>query len=203
VVSFRIRRHLQNVFEGVADSKALADFIDEVSANLQEKMDDYMSGGISEEEAFQQVIGTLGDIRNVYLSRRTRPTVWLKKAIWVIMAMAIVLLVNSIWHVTRLPNDYMKFAQHGGGGEAGLVTGQYMITTDLVRVEYSVRYKTGRLGYSLYDSQGELIWQRDFSRNEKGEELVPVKNQGQAVLVVRGVARFGGIRFRVHEITED
>ena len=160
-----------------------------------------MSEGLSEGEACERAIATLGNIRDVYLSRRPRPRAWNKTLLTGIMLLVLASVINHIWFLSRIPNDHLKFAQHGGGERAGFNT--TMVATDYIRIEYSVRYQRGKLSYAVYDSQGGLIWQRDFLRADFGEEIVPVVNKGQAVVVARGSARNGGIKFRIYGVHED
>lgn len=66
----QIRAHLDDVLEGIKDSQALRDFKEEVAANLNEKITDYVTDGFSSPDAFYKAISSLGDIRAAYTGQQ-------------------------------------------------------------------------------------------------------------------------------------
>ncbi|MCL2084035.1 MAG: permease prefix domain 1-containing protein [Oscillospiraceae bacterium] len=61
----RISKHIDELFMGVEHTRQAADIKEELAGNLQAKYDDLLSNGLSEEEAFENVISGIGDIKGL------------------------------------------------------------------------------------------------------------------------------------------
>jgi hypothetical protein len=58
----KIRKYVDSLFSDIYDTKQLRELKEEVSANLMEKINDYIVGGSSEEKAFSKATLELGDM---------------------------------------------------------------------------------------------------------------------------------------------
>jgi len=64
----RLRRHVENLFEGTAPTRNTVDFKDELLQNLREKYADLIREGKSEDEAYHIVIAGIGDVTGLIRS---------------------------------------------------------------------------------------------------------------------------------------
>lgn len=64
-----ISKYIEEAFDGVPGSRALQDFKEEIAGHLSEKVRDHMNNGVSEVDANQAAIMSVGDIRQAYLDR--------------------------------------------------------------------------------------------------------------------------------------
>jgi hypothetical protein len=58
----KIKKYVDSLFSGIYDTKQLRELKEEVSANLMEKINDYIAGGSSEASAFSKAASELGDM---------------------------------------------------------------------------------------------------------------------------------------------
>ncbi len=58
----RVKKYVDGLFSDIYDTKQLKELKEEVSANLLEKINDYIAAGHSEEESFEKAAAELGDM---------------------------------------------------------------------------------------------------------------------------------------------
>ncbi|MFD1426316.1 permease prefix domain 1-containing protein [Kroppenstedtia sanguinis] len=58
----KIERYFDDLFAGVGRSQQLFDLKEELSTNLKEKIADYQSQGLSDEQAFKEAVISMGDL---------------------------------------------------------------------------------------------------------------------------------------------
>lgn len=58
----QIRQYVDSLFADIIDTKQLHELKEEISANLLDKINDYIAGGDSREAAFQKAVSSLGDM---------------------------------------------------------------------------------------------------------------------------------------------
>lgn len=63
----KIRRYINRAFASTVDSKASQDLQEEIIANLIDKYDDLLANGKKEEDAYQAVISSVGDLDHLML----------------------------------------------------------------------------------------------------------------------------------------
>lgn len=61
----KIRKYVDGLFAGIYDTKQLRELKEEVCANLLEKINDYIAGGSSEENAIKKAKAELGDMNEL------------------------------------------------------------------------------------------------------------------------------------------
>lgn len=61
-VKDKIKKYVDNLFLDIYDTKELRELKEEISANLLEKVNDLVSNGKNEEEAFREAVSNLGDM---------------------------------------------------------------------------------------------------------------------------------------------
>lgn len=61
----KIKKHVDDLFSDIYDTKQLGELKEEVSANLLEKINDFISSGFSEEDAFIKGVSSLGDMNEL------------------------------------------------------------------------------------------------------------------------------------------
>ena len=66
----RIKKHVDHLFSDIYETKQLSELKEEVSANLLEKINDFITSGNSEEEAFRKGVSSLGDMDELVESLR-------------------------------------------------------------------------------------------------------------------------------------
>lgn len=58
----KIKKYVDSLFSDIYDTKQLRELKEEVSANLMEKINDYIAAGYSEDNAFKKAVEELGDM---------------------------------------------------------------------------------------------------------------------------------------------
>lgn len=58
----KIERYFDDLFAGVGRSQQLFDLKEELSTNLKEKIADYQSQGLSDEQSFKEAVISMGDL---------------------------------------------------------------------------------------------------------------------------------------------
>ena len=58
----RVKKYVDNIFSDIHDTKQLQELKEEVSANLLEKVNDYIENGNNEDDAFKKAISSIGDM---------------------------------------------------------------------------------------------------------------------------------------------
>lgn len=58
----KINEYIDKVFEEVGPSQQLFDLKEELVTNMKEKIVDYTSRGLDEEQAFREAVASLGDL---------------------------------------------------------------------------------------------------------------------------------------------
>ena len=58
----RVKKYIDKLFTEVYDTKQLLELKEEISANLMEKINDYIASGESKDTAFQKAVSSLGDM---------------------------------------------------------------------------------------------------------------------------------------------
>lgn len=197
MVTPRVKDYVEEIFDGVPNSKRLREFKEEVAANLGEKISDYMAAGLGEAQAYHQAIGTVGDIRDTYLSQHKPRKIWklvLVLGVCALLSLPITECRRTESFLDEIGMDHMKFWNIDG---PEMITERTILTTDSATIDYSVYLMRGRLVLTVYDSMGLTLWRREFTTNDSGVVVVPVTNKGQTLLAIRGVNARGGLRFAV------
>jgi len=65
-VKNRIEAHVNEVFAGMSSERYVLDVKEELLSNLNDKYDDLIAGGKTEEEAYSLVISSIGDIQDLF-----------------------------------------------------------------------------------------------------------------------------------------
>ena len=58
----QVKKYIDKLFTEVYDTKQLLELKEEISANLMEKINDYIASGESKDTAFQKAVSSLGDM---------------------------------------------------------------------------------------------------------------------------------------------
>ena len=57
-----VKKYIDNLFKDVGSSQQLFDLKEELSTNMREKITDYKSRGMEEEQAYKEAIISMGDL---------------------------------------------------------------------------------------------------------------------------------------------
>lgn len=66
----KIKKYVDDLFSDIYDTKQLRELKEEVSANLSEKINDFVASGFSKEDAFKKAVSSLGDMSELVESLR-------------------------------------------------------------------------------------------------------------------------------------
>ncbi|MGB4429399.1 MAG: permease prefix domain 1-containing protein, partial [Thermacetogeniaceae bacterium] len=58
----KVKKYIDHLFSDVEPSQQLFDLKEELTTNLKEKIEDYISRGMDEEQAFKEAVITIGDL---------------------------------------------------------------------------------------------------------------------------------------------
>lgn len=58
----KVQKHIEHLFTGVGASQQLFDLKEELATNMREKIADYQSQGMEDEQAFQEAVISMGDL---------------------------------------------------------------------------------------------------------------------------------------------
>lgn len=58
----KVQKYIDDLFAGVGESQELFELKEELATNIKEKISDYISDGMEEEEAFKEAIISMGDL---------------------------------------------------------------------------------------------------------------------------------------------
>lgn len=67
----KVKNYIDQLFSGVGESQQLFDLQEELATNMKEKIADYKSRGMNEDEAFKEAIVSMGDLGGLVDDMRT------------------------------------------------------------------------------------------------------------------------------------
>lgn len=115
----KIREHLDGLFEDVPKSRASWELQEELLANSMERYEDLVKGGMDEEAALNQVMGSIGNVDELIAAlpsedhemyRAIDMEMRQKSAMITAIAVGLYILAGAVFFVGVLVEDYFAFA---------------------------------------------------------------------------------------------
>jgi hypothetical protein len=154
----KIKQYIDKLFSGVGESQQLFDLKEELSTNMKEKIGDYTTKGMDNDQAFKEAVVSMGDLSGLVDDMRTLGQDTAKQAVYSTMTSRIstagivggVLLIlfgvftTSITYSMGLPGA----AVTGNGIFA--VAGGALLTYSILTRETSRKYALNKVRAGLY-----------------------------------------------------
>lgn len=154
----KIRNYIENLFAGVGPSQQLFDLKEELFINMKEKISDYNSRGMEEEQAFKEAVISMGDLSGLVDDMRKLGQDKARQAIYTTMTARIslagiiagvLLTLFGIFTMAMLYfMDVPEVAVIGPG--IFIVPGGALITYSVLTRETSRKYAMNKIRAALY-----------------------------------------------------
>lgn len=200
----KIKTFLDNTFSGVGASQQLFDLKEELTTNLKEKINDFRSKGMEEEQAFKEAIISLGDLSGLVDDMRVIGQDQTRQAVYSTMTARIslagiiagaLLILFGIFTVAMLYFMYVPEVAVSGPG-IFIVGGGALLTYSLLTRETRKKYAMNKIRAACYALSIGLILFGFFtavtSRFATGEIFIAI-----ASLMVFFLAGFGLFLFLI------
>ncbi|MGI5839379.1 MAG: permease prefix domain 1-containing protein [bacterium] len=203
-VDIRIQKYIENLFAEIGASQQLFDLKEELTTNIKEKIADYQSHGMDNEQAFKEAIISMGDLSGLVDDMRKLGQDIASQSVYSSMSMRVsnagiivgVLLV-LFGLFTSLMMYYMsEDATAVAGTGIFVVAGGILVTCSFLTRETARKYAMNKLRAALYALAVGLLLFSVFaavtSRYATGEMFIAV-----ASLMVFFLAGIGLLLFLV------
>lgn len=175
----KVKTYIDDLFNGVENSKQLSDLKEELATNLKEKIADYQSRGMDNKQAFNEAVISMGDLSGLVDDMRKlgqeqpRQTISSTKETLIStigIVVGVLLVLFGIFVSTMVYFMKFKIAHAVGPGIFIVVGGVFITFSSLIR-ETEKRYGMNKIRAALYAlSVGFLLFglfvlgmQKDFT----------------------------------------
>ena len=158
LIDGKVKTYIDNLFSEVGASQQLFDLKEELETNMREKIADYQTRGMDEEQAFKEAVISMGDLRGLVDDMRKLGQDTAKQSIYSTMTARIstagiiagvLLVLFGIFTVTML--YYMNLpGESVTGSGIFIVAGGALITYSLLTRETNKRYAMNKIRAALY-----------------------------------------------------
>lgn len=198
----KVRKYIDNLFNDVGPSQQLFDLKEELSTNIKEKIADYQSKGMDEEQAFKEAVISMGDLRGLVEDMRRIGQDTAKQSVYTSMTSRIstsgiiggvLLILFGIFTVIMLYlMDLPGEAAVGPG--IFIVAGSALVTYSILTRETLRKYAMNKIRAALYALAIGLILFGVFSGitagYATGEAFIAVGSMMVVILVGVGLYLF-------------
>lgn len=154
----KIQNYIDDLFAEVGKSQELFDMKEELTTNLKEKITDYKSRGLEEEEAFKEAVISMGDLNGLVDDMRKHGQEEAKKSVYSTKAARIStagLIAGTVLVLFGFFNSLMLFFMDVPdvavvGPFIFIVAGGALLTYSVLTRETSKRYAMNKIRASLY-----------------------------------------------------
>lgn len=164
-IDAKIKTYIDNLFSGVGESQQLFDLKEELVTNMKEKIADYQSRGMDDEQAFKEAVISMGDLSGLVDEMRKLGQDMAKQSVYSTMTARIstagivagVLLVlfgiltSAILYFMNLP------ALEVSGAGIFIVAGGALLTYSTLTRETRKKYGMNKIRAALYALSVGLI----------------------------------------------
>ncbi|NLZ61151.1 MAG: hypothetical protein GX901_10885 [Lentisphaerae bacterium] len=199
-VDEKVEKYINDLFADVGPSQQLFDLKEELTTNIKEKVADYQSRGMEEEQAIKEAVISMGDLRGLVDDMRNIGQDTAKQAVYTSMTervsiagiiAGVLLILFGIFTVAMLfLMDIPRVSAAGSG--IFIVAGTALITYSLLTKETSKKYAMNKIRAALYALAIGLIMFGIFSGITSGyatgEAYIAVA--ATMVFVLAGVGLF-------------
>lgn len=154
----KVKIYIDNLFSGVGGSQQLFDLKEELITNMKEKIADYKSQGMEDEQAFKEAVISMGDLSGLVDDMRKLGQDTAKKSVYSTMTARIstagiiagvLLVLFGIFNVAMLyfmdlPGEVVT------GSAIFIVAGGTLITYSLLTRETHKKYAMNKIRAALY-----------------------------------------------------
>lgn len=154
----KIKSYIERLFSGVGPSQQLFELKEELATNLNERVNDYISMGKGEKEAFQEAVSSLGDLSGLVDDMRAIGQDKAKQAIYSSMTaristagliIGILLILFGILNTLML--YFMEIPREGTyGAMIFVVVGGAIVTYSALTRETEKKYAMNKVRALLY-----------------------------------------------------
>lgn len=186
LIDRKVRKHFDALFSDVGPSQQLFELKEELATNMKEKIADYKSRGMDDEQAFKEAVISMGDLRGLVEDMRIIGQEKAKLSVYTTMTARIstagiiagvLLVLFGIFSATMLyfmPQDALAITGNG----IFIVAGGTLFTYSLLTRETSKKYAMNKIRAGLYALSIGLLLFAVFtgiaSRYSTGEMYIAV-----------------------------
>lgn len=158
IIDNKVNTYINDLFSGVGTSQQLFDLKEELSTNLKEKIADYKSRGMEDEQAFKEAVISMGDLSGLVDDMRNLGQDQARQAIYSTMTSRIstagiiagaLLVLFGIFTISMLYFMYENALAVTGSG-IFIVAGGALITYSLLTRETNKKYAMNKIRAGLY-----------------------------------------------------
>ncbi|QQK75225.1 hypothetical protein HUG15_06155 [Salicibibacter cibarius] len=154
----KIQNYIDDLFADIGGSQELFDMKEELSTNLKEKIADYKSRGLKEDEAFKEAVISMGDLNGLVDDMRKHGREEAKKSVYSTKAARIStagLIAGTVLVLFGFFNSLMLFFMDVPnvavvGPLIFIVAGGALLTYSVLTRKTSKRYAMNKIRASLY-----------------------------------------------------
>lgn len=154
----KVQKYIDDLFAGVGSSQELFDLKEELSTNMKEKIADYKSRGMEEEEAFKEAIISMGDLSGLVDDMRKHGQERAKQAVYSSMTnrvstagivAGVILILFGALNLAML--IFMGLPMESAWGSAiFIVGGGVLLTYSILARETRKKYAMNKIRAGLY-----------------------------------------------------
>jgi len=157
-IEAKVNTYIDDLFSGVGTSQQLFDLKEELSTNMKEKIADYKSRGMEDEQAFQEAVISMGDLSGLVDDMRQLGQDTAKQSVYTTMTARIstagiiagvLLVLFGILTVTMLYYMEEEAVSIVGSG-IFIVAGGALITYSILTRETHNKYAMNKIRAALY-----------------------------------------------------
>lgn len=154
----KIKKYVDDLFSGVGESQALFELKEELTTNMKEKIADYQTRGMGEEQAFKEAVVSMGDLSGLVEDMRKVGQDTAKYSIYSSMTnrisiagiiAGVLLILFGALTITMLYFMDLAYADISGSG-IFIVAGGALLTYSLLTRETRKRYGMNKIRAALY-----------------------------------------------------
>jgi|LSQX01.2.fsa_nt_gb hypothetical protein len=201
-LDLKVKKYIDHLFSDVEPSQQLFDLKEELTTNLKEKIEDYISRGMDEEQAFKEAVITIGDISGLVEEMRKFGdsglqqsvfSTWRERISTIGIVAGVLLILFGLFTVGML--YYMKLAgEEVVGSGIFAVAGGALLTFGVLIRETRQRYGMNMIRAAIYGlSVGVLLFglfSAAITRFSTGEIYISIGTLMVFTLIGVGVLLF-------------
>jgi len=167
IIDSNVKKYIDNLFADAGPSQQLFDLKEELATNMKEKIMDYQSRGMEEEQAFKEAVISMGDLRGLVDDMRKLGQDTVRQTVYSTMTARIstagiiagtLLVLFGIFTITMMYFMKMEPVSVAGSG-IFIVAGGVLITYSVLTRETHRKYAMNKIRAAFYAlSAGLLLW---------------------------------------------
>lgn len=167
IIDSNVKKYIDNLFADAGPSQQLFDLKEELATNMKEKIMDYQSRGMEEEQAFKEAVISMGDLRGLVDDMRKLGQDTVRQTVYSTMTARIstagiiagtLLVLFGIFTITMMYFMKMEPVSVAGSG-IFIVAGGVLITYSVLTRETRRKYAMNKIRAAFYAlSAGLLLW---------------------------------------------